>query len=134
MTQLVQLTYVSTSLGVQSDKCLEDLLVHCRKSNKEHGITGVLLYKNGTFMQVIEGLESDIDLLFLNIQHDPTHTDITNLYMEPITHRSFPEWSMGFRRASPEKLDGFTDFLSLKNKGNIPSLPAQILLFCFKEE
>jgi hypothetical protein len=50
MTQLVQLVYVSTSQIIWSDKCLEDLLVHSRKYNKAHGITGVLLYKNGRFM------------------------------------------------------------------------------------
>jgi hypothetical protein len=134
MTQLVQLVYVSTSQIIWSDKCLEDLLVHSRKYNKAHGITGVLLYKNGRFMQVIEGLESDIDFLFLKIQQDSAHNYINKLFMKPIPHRIFPEWSMGFRRASPEKLDGFTDFLSLKNEGDIPSLPAQLLLFCFKEE
>jgi hypothetical protein len=132
MTQLVHLAYVSTSRRELSIKCISDLLEVGRKSNKEHGITGMLLYKNGTFMQVIEGLESDIHLLFLNIQQDSRHIDINLLSIEPIPHRSFSEWSMEFTTEPSEKLVGFTDFLSLKSELNIPSLAAQTLLLGFK--
>jgi hypothetical protein len=83
-------------------------------------------------MQVIEGLESDIHLLFLNIQQDSRHIDINLLSIEPIPHRSFSEWSMEFTTEPSEKLVGFTDFLSLKSELNIPSLAAQTLLLGFK--
>ena len=82
-------------------------------------------------MQVIEGLESDIDHLFLNIMDDITHTGVTCLFKHTIPKRDFFEWSMGFKRSS-EKLDGFSEFMSLKNECTIPSAKAKILLLGFK--
>lgn len=132
MTQLVQLSYVSTARELLTNKQLESLLKDSSKSNKEHGITGMLLYKYSTFMQVIEGLESDIDHLFLNIMDDITHTGVTRLFKDKIPKRDFSEWSMGFKRSSSEKLDGFSEFMSLKNECTIPSGKAKILLLGFK--
>ena len=83
-------------------------------------------------MQVIEGLESDIDHLFLNIMDDITHTGVTRLFKDTIPKRDFSEWSMGFKRSSSEKLDGFSEFMSLKNECNLPSGKAKILLLGFK--
>ena len=47
---------------------LLDLLLECRENNRSSGVTGMLLYGNGTFLQVIEGEEPVIDDLVEKIQ------------------------------------------------------------------
>lgn len=79
MTNLVQLIYVSHAVERFSERQLKDLLILSRDANKEHGVTGLLLYNDGNFMQVIEGESAEIDQLYLNITNDPTHTGVTLL-------------------------------------------------------
>ncbi len=93
---------------------LSALLDKSRTANLHHGITGMLLYNAGSFMQTIEGPEAAIRQLYLNICRDPSHHMVTTLLDEQLTERSFPEWSMGFRDVTgyePPFISGYTDFL-----------------------
>ncbi len=111
-TTLTQLIYVSSAVQPFTDQQLKDLLIMARDANGEHEVTGLLLYKSGNFMQVIEGSEDKIDQLYRNIMADPRHTGIIPLMQEPIEHREFSDWSMGFKKLSPEEVEGFSDFLT----------------------
>jgi hypothetical protein len=65
--------------------------------NAAHHISGMLLYRDGKFMQVLEGEETALWLLYSKILHDPRHTDIVMLADEPLPQRGFAAWSMAYR-------------------------------------
>ena len=78
MEQLTQLIYVSSAKKLLCEEELNDMLTQARKANKKHHITGLLLYQDGNFMQVIEGEAGKIEQLFTNISEDYRHSAITN--------------------------------------------------------
>jgi hypothetical protein len=89
------------------------LLQQCLANNEASGVTGMLLYGNDTFLQVIEGEESGIDGLVEKIRKDPRHSKIQFLYRKPIDQRQYADWSMGFKRVRESQLrdvEGLADF------------------------
>ncbi|WP_345949242.1 BLUF domain-containing protein [Mucilaginibacter sp. PAMB04274] len=125
---IFSIIYVSKALHPMKNEDLTDLLEQSRSWNESFGITGMLLYidgqepgrKPGRFMQVIEGTQSDIMLLFNKIKEDRRHHQITVLHEGRTGRRHFKQWSMGFKTISDNALgrEGFIDFEDafLKNK------------------
>lgn len=110
---MIQVSYVSRSTGQMSSEQLLELLMQCRKNNPPMGVTGMLLYGNGTFLQAIEGEDEVIDELVKRIGEDPRHSDVRILSRRSIDRRQYADWSMGFDRVTEEGLDnieGLTDF------------------------
>lgn len=106
------IAYASTSKTLLSEHSLELLLHKSRSNNEQHGITGMLLYKEGTFLQVIEGEEAPLRQLYRNISRDPLHFDPIIILDEPVEARSFSHWTMGFLTVSKDPMSpGFTNFL-----------------------
>jgi hypothetical protein len=117
---------------------LRVLLETCRKNNAELGVTGMLLYKDGNFMQVLEGDEGAVRGLYERIAADPRHGGEITLQQGFAEGRQFPDWSMGFRDLdSPEASadPGYSEFLNAPLTGREfsgdPSR-AQKLLITFK--
>lgn len=108
---IFQLVYVSSATRLMTAADLSDLLLQARARNKELGITGLLLYRDGNFIQAIEGPEPSIELLLAALLRDPRHHDVTVVWRQPATQRDFADWTMGFRRiASSETIpDGMID-------------------------
>ena len=110
---MIRLVYVSsTDKDWQAEDLLE-LLKHCRTNNSARNITGILLYSNKTFFQVLEGEEENINAVFYEIENDPRHRDITVLERAQITERQFPYWSMGFEKVNPKEfshIEGLSNF------------------------
>ncbi len=75
---------------------LLQLLEHARIRNERLGITGLLLYKSGNFMQMLEGQKGTVLNLLKSIQQDPRHHDVTTINSGEILTRNFPNWTMGF--------------------------------------
>jgi hypothetical protein len=74
----------------------------------------MLLYRDGFFIQALEGEEEVITTLFEKIKLDKRHHTVLLLYKEPITRREFPDWTMGFELLtgdSFDKLEGFSQFM-----------------------
>ena len=89
------------------------MLQESRKSNLEAGITGMLLHIEGSFFQVLEGEEKDVEELFEDIRSDNRHLKITVIIKEPIAERAFAEWSMAFAGATKKQIEnigGLNDF------------------------
>lgn len=101
---MIRLLYISSAVKPMNDNELLGLLQECRHSNSKEGITGMLLYCGESFIQVLEGEESDLDRLFKIIKKDPRHTNVTILEKKTITERKFANWSMGFKNISDEDL------------------------------
>ena len=111
---MISLTYLSTATEPFDTTELSDLLDSVREKNHARGLTGMLLYVGGHFIQTLEGPEDVVTATFDRIEHDPKHRDVFVALRENIESRSFPDWSMGFEKLSPEEagaLPGFTDYL-----------------------
>ncbi len=112
---MIQLIYVSSANVTFSNQELKELLIESRSNNLVNDITGILLYKDGNFMQVLEGEERVINSTLLKISGDRRHKGMITLLREPVSERSFPDWSMGFGNlndAGLESLPGYNDFLN----------------------
>ena len=133
MKQLTQLIYVSSAKKLLCETELNDMLALARQANSKHHITGLLLYKEGNFMQVIEGESKKIEQLFVNITNDVRHTGIILLAKEAITQREFPNWSMAFKKLSQTTPIGFSNFFSSSATNTIQPGNAKAVLLSFKE-
>lgn len=91
---LVRLLYASRVIDT-SDEAISAILVQSRKHNPECGITGILCYGGGIFLQAIEGGRMAVNELYGNIQKDPRHKDVVLLHYEEISERRFGGWTMG---------------------------------------
>ena len=111
---LVQIVYASAALVPFSDQDLESLLERARENNASLDVTGVLLFKDETFFQVLEGDEAVVAALFNKIECDDRHGNVLLLAKRPIDQRNFGQWNMGFVRDQNvvEQLPGFVDFFS----------------------
>ena len=111
---LFSIVYVSSATTLFSHEQLLELLQRARERNAAHEITGVLLYKDGNFMQLLEGEETVVKSTFARIAQDPRHKGLLVLLKGAVDNRSFPEWSMSFRdlRRAPVGEPGFSEFLN----------------------
>lgn len=101
---LLSIVYSSSAAHPYDDEDLGALLALCRDNNARHELTGMLLYRNGRFLQVLEGPEDQLRRRMSIIAADPEHTDVRVLLQETIDERQFPDWTMGYEPAS-ESLD-----------------------------
>lgn len=115
---MLSLTYFSTaSIGFGKDELLE-LLVGVRAKNSALGLTGMLLYADGSFVQTLEGPDDVVEATFARIQLDRRHREVFVALREEVTERSYPDWSMGCRELSKdesETVPGFNDYLGTKS-------------------
>lgn len=95
---LIHLIYVSTATRELDAAELDKILEASARHNTPQHVTGMLLYAEGNFMQVLEAEEEAIDETYSRIASDPRHTDLFVIEREPIERRDFDQWSMGFRR------------------------------------
>lgn len=92
---LVRLMYCSrAATGVDGEE-LSLLLRQCRSHNGEAGITGMLCFSEGLFIQVLEGGRSAVNQLYQRILGDPRHHDVVLLVYDEISQRRFAGWTMG---------------------------------------
>lgn len=95
---MFQMLYVSAATELLSDADLDDILSKSRRNNTRDDVTGMLLYADGSFLQVLEGEETAIRQVYERISRDPRHHRIVEVAQQTIDQRDFPDWSMGFRR------------------------------------
>lgn len=91
---LVRLLYASRAVDT-SDEAIEAILTQSRNANPLCGITGILCYGGGIFLQAIEGGRMPVSELYGHIQKDVRHKDVVLLHYEEITERRFGGWTMG---------------------------------------
>jgi len=94
---LVSLLYASRTTSEIDEALVASILERSRKSNLEHGITGVLCTASpgNVFLQLLEGGRAAVNELYGNIVRDPRHCDITLLDYAEIDERRFGSWRMG---------------------------------------
>ena len=92
-----------------------ELLTEARRINTSRDITGLLLHRDRSFYQVMEGAEDIVRETFDSIEKDERHTAIDVLFEGEVDEREFPDWQMGFLNLDGvdiETLQGYSDFLS----------------------
>ncbi|MDN8548145.1 BLUF domain-containing protein [Microbacterium sp. NM3R9] len=94
---LLSVLYTSTAHAPFGDEDLRALLEQSRASNADRDLTGMLLYRGGRFVQVLEGPEDTVRALVERIGADPRHGGMRVLIEQPIPHREFAEWTMGYQ-------------------------------------
>ena len=136
---MFQIVYVSSAVTEFTKTQLRALLERSREKNLRLGITGLLLYRGGNFMQVLEGPEPAVRELFQRISQDPRQKDIVILIQMAVPDREFPNWSMAFHDLDIEDasaLPGYSDFLRhswTRLEGSADGSIARKLLASFKE-
>ena len=91
---LVRLLYASRAVD-SSEEAIEAILAHSRHFNPMTGITGILCYGGGIFLQAIEGGRMAVSELYGHIQRDVRHKDVVLLDFAEISERRFGGWTMG---------------------------------------
>ncbi len=112
--------YVSAAVTWFSDRELRTLLTQSRLSNAQTGITGMLLYKDGNFMQALEGDERTVQALEACIATDRRHQGMVTLHSGHAAQRQFSDWTMGFFDLNAPAGDlpaGYTEFLDTPLRG-----------------
>ena len=92
---LVRLLYASRAVATINQEELVAILRKSKSNNPAIGITGVLCYSEGIFLQALEGGRSAVNQLYNRITADPRHTSVELLCYEEIGERRFAGWSMG---------------------------------------
>ena len=91
---LVRLLYASRAVDTSAE-AIDAILSQSRQSNPLCGITGILCYGGGIFLQAIEGGRMAVSDLYGHIQKDLRHKDVVLLHYEEISERRFGGWTMG---------------------------------------
>ena len=92
---LVRLMYASRAQPAVDHEELMAILRKSKANNPSLGVTGVLCFSGGIFLQVLEGGRTAVNRLYNRIVTDSRHTDIELLLYEEIAERRFAGWSMG---------------------------------------
>src|SRR5213595_2894430 len=92
---LVRLLYASRACKPADPGLVDAIVATSIANNPKHGITGVLCYGNGVFMQALEGGRNEVSRLYRQIVLDARHEDVVLLHYEEILEREFAGWAMG---------------------------------------
>jgi len=113
---LVRLMYASRAAQAVNADALNAILKESKANNPALGVTGVLCYSSGIFLQVLEGGRKQVNSLYNRIVTDARHTDVVLLSYEEIEERSFAGWSMGqvnLSRVNPSLLLKYSESAAL---------------------
>jgi len=136
---MLSLVYVSTSVKPLNDEELLDILKISRENNSSKDVTGLLLYKGGNFMQVLEGPDEAVEALYEKIKADPRHKDVNVLSREQISARQFPTWEMAFQNLDNPEIKnepGYSQFLQDEFSADVyreNPLQAYVMLLTFRD-
>lgn len=110
---LRRLVYLSHATREMFDEDLEDILVKSRQNNGRDGISGLLLFHDGTFFQCLEGDDSALMETLTRIHLDKRHRGVRVIDDINVEDRLFPNWEMGFEpRLNSPQTEGFVELRS----------------------
>lgn len=112
---MFHLVYTSYSTAPFSEEELIQLLNQSRVSNKKLDITGMLVYLDNKFIQVLEGERAAVVKLYEKIAGDPRHKKVALLLEGNTRERIFKDWSMGFKKITNNEFEELTGFKDPEN-------------------
>lgn len=113
------IVYTSTARIPVDISVIKDILSISTRNNEQSEISGILVYLDGTFLQVLEGPETFINDTFDRIKSDDRHHNIVVLSEEYIEEREFPKWFMAFRETNQGEAK---DLIGYKNLDELKRL------------
>ncbi|MEY2700143.1 MAG: hypothetical protein RIQ52_898 [Pseudomonadota bacterium] len=138
------MVYASVANHPFTEDDILELLSAAKRNNAANGITGMLLYHDGFFMQAIEGEVEQVDRLFDRIRRDRRHKMVVIVHEEKAMERAFADWRMGFsylrdagtnvRGFSPDEIRGYSNFLERPDLDFFSEKPSRVkeLLLSFR--
>ena len=96
---MFQIVYESAATRPITKTDISDILTASRVNNAKVGVTGMLIYHEGMFIQALEGPKDAVEALYQKIEKDPRHEDVWMLAQMTPTKRSFAKWNMGIASA-----------------------------------
>lgn len=113
---IYQLMYYSTACREQTDDELRAILDASRRGNSRRGVTGLLLYGDGVFFQILEGAETDVKALYAKIETDGRHQGILIAAEREVPARSFDNWAMGYTPLNQEIRSGVDSLVDVRRQ------------------
>ena len=95
--------FSASSTPMQVDE-LEDILEQAQSNNSRNGITGALVYIDGSFLQILEGEKDRVQTLMQKISKDFRHETVSILHEGEIAAAAFTEWKMAYVSATAEQI------------------------------
>jgi len=129
---MFHLVYISHTSHHLSEEDLLDILHKSRQFNKKNHVTGMLLYLNEKFIQVLEGEYKAVQDVFRKITSDSRHHKISVVLEGNSEHRIFKDWSMGFKRLDGEEfrqLSGYKDPEEFISKQRVSDESPAVMIF-----
>ncbi len=118
-----RLIYSSEATAEMARTDLEQMLAESRLRNAKRDITGVLVFVDGVFLQILEGERDDVEDLMVSIQRDPRHRNIKVFHEEEIDRRAFPAWRMAYLSPRAEEVSAW---VGLEGAASIESVLATL--------
>jgi hypothetical protein len=122
------IAYVSSASWNLLDEQLDRIVSESRRLNALHGVTGVLLYCDGNFMQYLEGDREAVVETFARIRASESHYQVNELMNQSIVEREFSEWPLAYFTPGP---DEFVTLVAARWKGTAQTGPGATLLRSF---
>lgn len=107
-----QLVYRSGQLHEFTAVDMIRLLQTSRTHNAGSGVGGMLLLRDGLFMQLLEGPMAAVEALYARIAQDPRHCGVQLLSRRERAARLLPDWRMAWAEAPLG--DGALDFVGIE--------------------
>lgn len=111
---MLQIVYESRATEPVSAEEIENILIKARARNAEVDVTGMLVYHEGMFLQILEGPDDKVTEVYERIEKDARHGDVWVLARMQIEERSFARWSMGITAAFAREQGCTVDIGDLK--------------------
>ena len=109
--KIYRLAYVSTACDCLKLDDINNILDSSKVNNQAENITGILIYCNKHFFQILEGDENDVKELYEKIAIDCRHDNVIKIQEGEVEKRNFGNWSMAFKSYNKELkyLDNFNN-------------------------
>ena len=133
--ELIQVIYISVAGYKMSEEDLMGILQHARAKNAAKWISGMLIYNEGVFLQVLEGPKAEVEALLDVILGDGRHHDFRVLADGPIAQKEFADWTMGFVDTSglAQDMDGYADYWDTLNDPQLDQGAAKQIIKQFQQ-
>jgi hypothetical protein len=100
---LFRLSYFSMVMDGPSAADLEEIIAISVRNNEAVGITGMLVFRDGFFAQLLEGPRAEVCATYNRVARDARHCEVTVVEAGPVDRRLFPTCWMAL--AGPAALD-----------------------------
>lgn len=101
---LTYILYQSDRKPICTEAEIQKILASCKKNNSHKDITGMLIYTNNKFMQMLEGDYNAITELYNKIKQDQRHHHVVSISLGMLKKRNFPGWAMALKEVDKKHL------------------------------